>query len=537
MQQKISKFMSRFSLRAIIIFIVILTTLISLILSSVYIEHYVVKNEYKHAKDKMSTIAKLFATNKQVKEALIQNKQNPDIQKLSLEATKLSSMDFIVVLDRDLIRLSHPNPDVIGQHFSDLDDAKKALQGESHFSQKKGVLGDGIRFFVPVKDDDNQIIGVICAGITLNTLQGEINNLQAKITLILLIGLFVGIIGAVISSTAIKRILLGLEPQDISRLVQEKQWINDEINEGIIAINEQREITLINQAAKRLLHSIDHSITLQEQELISDDLYHLFFSQCFHTKTRQMDQELLVHSTSLIATTSPLLSHSTFSGAVTTFRDQSEMNQLIHTLSGSQQYIDALRAQTHEFMNKTHVIMGLIEQNKYDMVQTYIQQITSDYQKEVGYITEIISSPAIAGFILGKINEAKEQNVNLTLNPSSFLPDLVIDESVHDIIQILGNLLDNAIDATKDEDSKQINLLISHETEGNILIIEVKDSGCGIQSSNINELFQKGFSTKGTGRGYGLHAIYRIVTKHNGLIDITNNDDIGATVYIELPLI
>ncbi|MGX4687329.1 ATP-binding protein [Vagococcus sp. JNUCC 83] len=536
MQQKISKFMSRFSLRAIIIFIVILTTLISLVLSSLYIEHYVAQNEYKHAKDKMSTIAKVFATDEQVKEALIQDKTSTDIQTLSLEVANISNMDFIVVLDKELIRLSHPNSDVIGQPFSDLDDARQALNGKSHFSQKKGVLGDGIRFFVPVKDDDNQIIGVICAGITLNTLQGEINNLQIKITLILLIGLFVGIIGAVISSTAIKRILLGLEPQDISRLVQEKQWINDEINEGIIAINEQREITLINQAAKKLLYSIDHSMMLQEQKPIIDDLYQLFFSQCFHTQSRQMDQELLIHSTSLIATTSPLLNNNTFSGAVTTFRDQSEMNQLIHTLSGSQQYIDALRAQTHEFMNKTHVIMGLIEQKKYDMVQTYIQQITSDYQKEVGYVTEIIASPAIAGFILGKINEAKEQNVSLSLNPSSFLPDLTIDESIHDIIQILGNLLDNAIDATKEEDIRYVNLLISYESEGNILIIEVKDSGCGIQTTNIDQLFQKGFSTKGTGRGYGLHAIYRIVTEHNGLIDMTNNQNIGTTVYIELPI-
>lgn len=537
MQQKISQFMSRFSLRAIIIFIVLLTTLISLVLSSLYIEHYVVQNEYKHAKDKMSTIAKVFATDEQVKDALIQDKTSKDIQALSLEVATISNMDFIVVLDKELIRLSHPNPDVIGQPFSDLDDARKTLNGESHFSQKKGVLGDGIRFFVPVKDDNNHIIGVICAGITLNTLQGEINNLQAKITLILLIGLFVGIIGAIISSTAIKRILLGLEPQDISKLVQEKQWINDEINEGIIAINKDQEITLINQAAFNLLTSIDPSFRLIENEVIDPRLYTIFFKECFTLQHKQTDQELLLHTTTLIATTSPITVNKVFNGAVITFRDQSEMSQLIHTLSGSQQYIDALRAQTHEFMNKTHVIMGLIEQKKYDLVQDYIQQISHDYQKEVGYVTDIIKSPAIAGFILGKINEAKEQNVNLTLDHSSFLPDLTIDDTVHHIIQILGNLLDNAIDATKEETIKNVNLLITYEMEGSILIIEVIDSGCGIQHTDVERLFQKGFSTKGIGRGYGLHAIYRIVNEHGGLIDITNNDDIGATIYIELPLI
>ncbi|RST93130.1 hypothetical protein CBF36_07910 [Vagococcus bubulae] len=536
MQQKISQFMSRFSLRTIIISIVLLTTTISLILSTFYLQKYVVQNEYKHAKDKMSTIAKIFATDEQVKKALIQDKTSKDIQDLSLEVAKISNMDFIVVLDKKLIRLSHPNPDVIGKPFSDLDDARQALNGDAHFSQKKGVLGDGIRFFVPVKDDNNQIIGVICAGITLDTLQGEIHNLQAKITLILLIGLFVGIIGALISSTAIKRILLGLEPQDISRLVQENKWINDEINEGIIAVNDKKEITLINQAAHSLLSSIDSSFQLTMHQKIDERLFAAFFNHCFETQSKQTDQELLLHTTTLIATTSPITVNKVFNGAVITFRDQSEMYQLIHTLSGSQQYIEALRAQTHEFMNKTHVIMGLIEQKKYDLVQDYIQQISQDYQKEIGYVTELIHSPVIAGFILGKINEAQEQQVTLTLNPYSFLPDLKLDDTVHQVIQIVGNLLDNAIDATKEEMIKNVNLLITYEMEGNILIIEVIDSGCGIQTSDVEQLFQKGFSTKGMGRGYGLHAIYRIVNEHGGLIDITNNEDTGATVYIELPL-
>lgn len=536
MQQKFSAFMSRFSLRAIIIFIVLLTTLISLVLSSSYIENYVVKNEYKHAKDKMSTIAKIFATNEQVKLALINHTKTEDIQNLSLEVAKISNMDFIVVLDKQLIRLSHPNQDVIGKPFSDLNDAKKALDGDSHFSKRKGVLGDGIRFFVPVKDDNHQIIGVICAGVTIDTIQSEINHLQAKMTLILLIGLIVGVIGAFISSKAIKRILLGLEPSDISRLVQEKQLINDEINEGIIAINSFKQITLINHAAKSLLYSIDDSFKLTENTPIDERLFRMFFNECFETKQILKDQEILLNTTTLISTVSPIVTNHQFNGAVITFRDQSEMQQLIHTLSGSQQYIDALRAQTHEFMNKTHVIMGLVEQKKYDTVQTYIQQISQDYKKEVGYVTDIIKSPVIAGFILGKINEAQEQKVTLTLDPSSFLPDLELDNCVHHIIQILGNLLDNAIDATKQEEVKHIHLLISYETEGHILIVEVSDTGCGLDILDTSLLFKKGFSTKGDNRGYGLYAISRIINEHDGLIDLSNNDTTGATVYIELPL-
>ncbi|APB30407.1 MULTISPECIES: ATP-binding protein [Vagococcus] len=537
MQQKFSRLMSRFSLKSIIIFIVLLTTLISLILSSIYLEHYVVQNEYRYAKDKMSTIAKVFATDEQVKNTLINDATSKNIQELSLEIAKLSNMDFIVVLDKELIRLSHPDPNAIGQPFSDLDDARRALNGDAHFSQKKGILGDGIRFFVPVKDDNHRIIGVICAGITLDTLQSDISNIQIKVALILLIGLVIGIIGALISSKAIKHILLDLEPGDISRLIQEKQLINDEINEGIIAINKEKDITLINQAAVNLLTSLDSSFQLAENNKIDTQLYTVFFKKCFTSKEKQTDQELLLNTTTFIATTSPVMIRNVFSGAVVTFRDQSEMSQLIHTLSGTQQYIDALRAQTHEFMNKTHVIMGLIEQEKYDLVQEYIQQISHDYEKEVGYVTDIIKSPAIAGFILGKINEAKEQTVSLTLNPTSFLPDLEMDNYVHQIIQILGNLLDNAIDATKNQHTKQITLSLSYEVEGHILIIEVIDSGYGIQSNDIDKLFQKGFSTKGAGRGYGLHAIYRIVNEHGGLIDITNNNDnTGATVYIELPL-
>lgn len=533
MKQKLKQFFSRISLQTIIIAIVTLTIFISLISTSFFIQDYVVKNEYTDAKDKMETIAKIFATNEQVKEAIMNDEQASVIQNLSLEVAKLSDLDFIVVLDKDLIRLSHPDSSAIGKPFSNIEDATKALNGTEHFSTREGVLGDGLRFFVPVKDDEGNIIGVICAGMTISTIDAEMYGLQKRISLGLLLGLAIGIIGAIISSKTIKSILFGLEPKDIASMVTEKNLINDEINEGIIAIDQHHTITLANHAAKYMLHEVD--INLVEQTMIDEDIFNLLFRHCFNSQKKETDQEVTLHHLSLIASISPIFNNKVFNGAVVTFRDQSEMTQLMHTLSGSQQYIDALRAQTHEFMNKTHVIMGLIEQKDYNSVQAYIKQISHDYKKEVGFVTDMIKSPAIAGFIIGKINEASEQDVTIILDNQSFLPELAMTDTIHEVVQILGSLIDNAIDATKGQMIKQINLFILYESEGDILIIEVKDTGQGILTESSDMIFQKGFSTKGENRGYGLSALSQIMKQHDGTIDIQPNKPHGTIFYIELP--
>ncbi|MEG2602086.1 MAG: ATP-binding protein, partial [Carnobacterium sp.] len=264
-------------------------------------------------------------------------------------------------------------------------------------------------------------------------------------------------------------------------------------------------------------------------------LYSVLFEQVFETKEKLKDQALYLSGIEVIASVAPIFIEGDFAGAVATFRDQSEMQNLIHELSGTEQYIDSMRAQTHEFMNKMHVILGLIELEKYSEVTRFIRQLNNDYQEEVGYITEKIKVPAIAGFLLGKINEAKEQGVEIILEEQSFLPELKTGESIHLLLQIMGNLLDNAKEAVAHTLDKRVTLLVSYDLEGQILIIKVTDSGQGIAADIQAKMFERGFSTKGEHRGYGLNLIQTIVTNHQGFIEVKSQQNQGTTFYIELP--
>lgn len=527
----------RFSLRVIIIFIVIFSTLISLIASGLLIKNYVIKQELKRTKDKISSVARITASQGEIIESLEHKPAEIDIQEISLAITKAANVDFVVVLDKELIRLSHPDADVIGQPFSNIPDAKRALEGDSHFSTEDGVLGKGTRYFEPIKNKSGEIIGVVCIGLISKTIDTDISDAQSKLIYGLLLGLGVGVIGATYGAYRIKKILFNLEPYEIANLLYDKEVIENEITECILAINLDREVILLNREASLLLKKIDGSFEIGLNQKIPDEIFEALFNATFDKREKSKDQTITLGDIEIIANMSPIFSKEIFSGGVVTFRDQSELTHLVQQLSGTEQYIDSLRAQTHEFMNKMQVIMGMIELKQYDQVTSYMQDLHKNYQSDVGYITDKIKSPAIAGYLLGKVNEAEEKKINFTIMPESYLPELKTDTDIHELLQILGNILTNAFDAVTAENNKQVFLLMKYEEEGQIIMLDVMDSGTGISEEITHQIFNNRFSTKNHDRGYGLYLVKKIVTAKKGIIEFSAVADGGTHFYVEFPVI
>lgn len=527
----------RFSLRVIIIFIVIFSTLISLIASGLLIKNYVIKQELKRTKDKISSVARITASQGEIIESLEHKPAEIDIQEISLAITKAANVDFVVVLDKELIRLSHPDADVIGQPFSNIPDAKRALEGDSHFSTEDGVLGKGTRYFEPIKNKSGEIIGVVCIGLISKTIDTDISDAQSKLIYGLLFGLGVGVIGATYGAYRIKKILFNLEPYEIANLLYDKEVVENEITECILAINLDREVILLNREASLLLKKIDGSFEIGLNQKIPDEIFEALFNATFDKREKSKDQTITLGDIEIIANMSPIFSKEIFSGGVVTFRDQSELTHLVQQLSGTEQYIDSLRAQTHEFMNKMQVIMGMIELKQYDQVTSYMQYLHKNYQSDVGYITDKIKSPAIAGYLLGKVNEAEEKKINFTIMPESYLPELKTDTDIHELLQILGNILTNAFDAVTAENNKQVFLLMKYEEEGQIIMLDVMDSGTGISEEITHQIFDNRFSTKNHDRGYGLYLVKKIVTAKKGIIEFSALADGGTHFYVEFPVI
>lgn len=519
-----------------IILVVCFSTFVSLIVSAILIRNFILSMNRSSVSDRISSIAKIVASDKLIQKKLQTGDPTHVIQGITNEIMVASNLDFIVVMDPEGIRYSHADPSYIGLPFSSHEDVKKVIGGQEFFSEKEGMLGFGFRYFVPIYYDQ-EIIGAVCVGLTNNTIDNQVKDGQKMIAFSLIIGLSVGIIGAVFLAQKMKKVLLGLEPQEIAEQLSEKTIIENEVDEGILAISSDKTILLINTPAKNIFYQTKRLSDFEVGKKISDNLYDVLFKETIEHQTTVRTQFMYLNGIETISSVTPLFSNDRFLGAVATLRNRSEVMKLMEELGGTKQYINSMRAQTHEFMNKLHVISGLIDLKKYEEVTHFIQQLNQNYKKEIGQVSNLIKVPAIAGFLLGKINEAKEQSVEMLLESDSFIPKMEMDDSIHSLLQVLGNLLDNAKEAVLQmpERNGQVRLHLNYDTEAEVFIVTVCDDGVGISEEISEKIFTLGFSTKGINRGYGLNIIHSIVKRHGGILEFSKQANGGTIVYLELP--
>ncbi|TKI26565.1 ATP-binding protein, partial [Bacillus mycoides] len=162
----------------------------------------------------------------------------------------------------------------------------------------------------------------------------------------------------------------------------------------------------------------------------------------------------------------------------------------------------------------------------------YVSSMVSEHQYEIGGVMKRIKSPVFAGFLLGKLSYAREKNIKLIISEGSDLPDIYDERIIHELITIVGNVINNALDAVMNCEKKRVEVGIQY---GDTLIITVQDTGKGIQENEIDALFIKGYSTKGDNRGYGLHLVKESIQRINGEIHIHSLVGEGTTITIEIP--
>jgi two-component system, CitB family, sensor histidine kinase MalK len=241
------------------------------------------------------------------------------------------------------------------------------------------------------------------------------------------------------------------------------------------------------------------------------------------TGKSEQDEEQTINGVTILVNRVPLVVNHQVVGAISTFRDKTEVNLLAEQLTGVRTYAESLRAQSHEFMNKLHVILGMVRMGYHDELAGFIHQIVDHRNQEVGMITRNIKDPALAGFLMGKLSYAREENVELIIENETTLPEPAEDKTTHELITIIGNLIDNAIEALSECEQREILLKLKYSHQQ--LEIQVKDSGLGIQEEIIHKVYEKGFSTKGKNRGYGLYLVSKSIEKLGGTIKIKSEDN------------
>jgi CitB family two-component system sensor histidine kinase MalK len=442
-------------------------------------------------------------------------------------------VDYVTVMDMNEIRLSHPNPAQIGARFAGGDEAE-VFRGHAYVSAAHGTLGLSLRAFTPVWNPaDGRQIGAVAVGILVTGLDRTVVSVQKRVGLGVLIGFCAGILGAMYVAGRIKRILLGMEPAEIATLLQQRSALLQSVREGIIAVDRDLTITLVNEEAARLF-----ALAGIHGELVGrrhDEVIPLIGMRAVvETGEPQYDQEGDINGLKILSSRLPVLVEGRIAGAVATFRDKTEVSLLAEQLTGVRHFADALRAQTHEFMNKLHVILGLVKLGEHERLKDYVAAIADRLDDELGYVMQRVKDPVVAGFLLARFAEAREQAIVLKLEADSVVPRCPGEAEAHDIVTIVGNLLENAVEALQHATSREI--LLGLWQEGAWLHLSVEDSGVGLPEGNLERLFERGFSTKGENRGFGLWRAARTVEARGGQLRAWNREGGGAVFEASIRL-
>ncbi|QCA20205.1 two-component system sensor histidine kinase DcuS [Citrobacter freundii] len=482
--------------------------------------------------DKALAVARTLADSPEIRQGLQKAPQESGIQEIAQAVNKSNDFLFIVVTNMQSIRYSHPEAQRIGQRFKG-DDILLALEGKENVAINRGFLAKALRVFTPIYDENHRQIGVVSIGLELSRVTEQINNSRDSIFWSVLFGVLVGLLGTWVLVKVLKRILFGLEPYEISNLFEQRQAMLHSIKEGVIAVDDSGEVTLINQAAQELL---DYRKSQDDAQLST--LSHAWsqvvdFSEVLRDGTPRRDEEITVKDRLLLINTVPVISNGKIIGAISTFRDKTEVRKLMQRLDGMVNYADALRERSHEFMNKLHVILGLLHLKSYKQLETYIIKTANNYQEEIGSLLGKIKSPVIAGFLLSKINRTSDLGHTLVISNESQLPENSNEDQVTVLITVLGNLIENALEALGQEAGGEISVSL-HYRHG-WLHCEVNDDGPGIAPDRIDHIFEKGVSSKGSERGVGLALVKQQVESVGGNIAVESEPGIFTQFFVQLP--
>ena len=527
------KLLSKFSLQSkMIIFIVALVVfqigtmgLVSTNLIDTILEDQLGK--------RVLAVSQTIATMPEVASLLEAKDPEGKLQVLAEEIREKTGAQFIVIGDRQEKRYSHPDPNKIGKTMVGGDNDRALQQGLTYTSRAVGTLGLSLRGKVPIFDADKNVIGIVSVGYLDENINQMIAGRGAIIITSNIILVILGVLIAVLLARSFKHAIFGLEPHEIGRMFEERSAILGSIREGIVAINKDGDITMINQAAKKTLGLNSDQDYLHQP--IEDVVPETGILDVLRTGESQLDWEHRVGDKEIIVNRVPIWHDGKVMGVVSSFREKDEIDTLAKELSQVQGYSQMLRHQTHEYSNKLHTISGLIQLEAYDKAIELIGSETSGYQDLLQFLVSAVPDPLVAGCILGKYSRAQELNIELNVDRHSNFSDVPEWINREKIVTVLGNLLDNAYQAVTplSEEKRVVNLSLTDL--GNDLIFEVEDSGQGVEDEVAGHIFEKGVSTSDEkGKGIGLYLVKDILSYINGHITV-NKSDLGGvlfTVYI-----
>jgi sensor histidine kinase regulating citrate/malate metabolism len=434
-----------------------------------------------------------------------------------------TGVDFIVVMAPDRTRFTHTDVTRIGGEFTGNID--RALAGQTFTETYTGTLGPSIRAVAPVRATDGEIVGLVSAGVTRARIGQSVLDTLPVIGLAVGTALLLALIGAVVLERRLRRRTMGLSFPDLRALYEQREAVLHAIGEGLLVSDTDGRIEVINDEARRLLSLPAGPLT---RAALPGSLSSTGADMLIDETRVTADRVLLVNQ-------QPVQWEGRQVGTVMTLRDRTDLQRVSGELSSVTQFAESLRSRAHEADNRLHTVITMVELGRTDDAVQFATAELALSQQLIDRLMSTVAEPALAALLLGKMSQARDHGVELTVTEDSLLDDAgSVALTQGELVTLVGNLVDNAIDAARAESPGWVEVTVRGTAQG--LTVAVADSGPGMSTDAFEQARMRGYSTKGGSRGLGLALVWQVVSAHGGTIASENTYGSVITATIPAPL-
>ena len=491
-----------------------------------------VQFEIERRDQNLQNVAEAIAKSPLVVEAEYSNMDFYPLLKEYLDSLcdTLKDIDVISVVTKESTRLYHSNEELIGTVYDGTIPDFKEKSRDYYTTTDNGPSGTQRRAYAAIYDEEGNYAGFVMAIMLMKNIKNETIQIILTFILITIIAILIELFVSAELSDKIKKSLLGYEPDVFTSMFRMRDNILESLDEGIVAVDKVGKVQFINKSAVEMLTTDG-----KEDSFIGKYVSNLSNTipalnpLCASETSRSVSSAY----DNILIDTIPIKENDSVTGTVGILHDRKEYTKLMEDLTGTRYLVDSMRANNHDFTNKLHVILGLIQMEMYDEATSYIQNITMVQRETISKVMNCINEPAIAALLIGKIARASELNVKFVLREGCYYSSADISLPSEVLVTVIGNLIENAFESMNDMNyDGQKELLFGMYSKPGALLITADDTGSGISDSNIGRIFENGFSTKGSGRGTGLYQVKNLIEAAGGKINVESQEGIGTSFTV-----
>lgn len=448
---------------------------------------------------------------------LLEEQTNSAVLMEYLDSLKVSleDIDVISIIRNDKVRIYHSNHELMGTVYDGtIPEFEQGLK-EYYATSDIGPSGTQRRAYAAIFDEEGNYVGFVIIAMLMRDIYRESMQTAIMFILITAAAILVELLISAELSRTIKKSLHGYEPDVFSAMYKVRDNILESLDEGIIAIDNKGIVQFVNQAADAMMNHME------------DGLGSRIIGNAFDS--------IQIESETLLVDRAPIKENDVVIGEVAILHDRAEYTKLMEDLTGTRYLVDSMRANNHDFTNKLHVILGLIQMGMYDEATSYIENITIVQRATISKVMNAVNEPAVAALLIGKISRASELNVKFILREGCYYSNKDMNLPAEVLVTIIGNLIDNAFESMNEKNDTydaEKELLFGIYSRPGAVLITTDDTGNGISKPDLEHIFENGYSTKGEGRGTGLYQVKRMVEGLDGTITVESQEGVGTSFSV-----